>query len=73
MLFGKVKKVIEDKEAEIKLNLSNNYKDAAFRSYQEFEQLIVKLRDDGKIGDKDFNKLLSVIDDYKKSFKKYIK
>ena len=57
MLFGKTKKVLEDKEAEIKLNLSNNYKDSAYNGYLEYTQLVNDFKDKGKIGDKDFEKL----------------
>ncbi len=73
MLFGKTKKVVEDKEAEIKLNLSNNYKDAAYKSFQELVSIINDLRNDGKISDKDFEKLSSRVEEYKKKFKNYIK
>ena len=50
MLFGKTKKVLEDKEAEIKLNLSNNYKDSAYNGYLEYIQLVNDFKDKGKIG-----------------------
>ena len=73
MLFGKTKKMVEDKEAEIKLNLSNNYKDAAYKSFQEFITIINNMRAIGKIGDRDFEKLSSSVDNYKKIFKNYIK
>lgn len=73
MLFGKTKKMVEDKEAEIKLNLSNNYKDAAYKSFQEYALLINGLRNDGKISDKDFEKLIPHIEEYKIKFKNFIK
>lgn len=73
MLFGKIKKMIEDKEAEIKLNLSNNYKEAAYKSFQEYALLIHGLRNDGKISEKDFEKLASNIEEYRIKFKNYIK
>lgn len=73
MLFGKTKKMIEDKEAEIKLFLSNNYKDLAFQGYQEYVKMVNDLRSDGKIGDKDFEKISYKIEDYKKLFSKYKK
>ncbi len=73
MLFGKAKKLIEDKESEIKLNLSNNYKDSAYKGYLEYVQLVSDLKDSGKIGDKDFEKLNYKIEDYKRLFSNYIK
>lgn len=73
MLFGKAKKMLEEKENEIKLNLSNNYKDSAYKGYLEYVQLISELKDNGKISDRDFEKLSYKISDYKKIFKNYIK
>ncbi len=72
MLFGKTKKIVEDKEAEIKLNLSNNYKDAAYKSFLEFVSVIKDLRNDGKISAKDFDKLSSRVEEYRKKFRNYI-
>lgn len=73
MLFGKTKKMLEDKEAEIKLNLSNNYKDTAYKGYLEFVQLINDLKENGKISDRDFEKLSYKVEDYKKIFKNYLR
>lgn len=73
VLFGKTKKMLEDKEAEIKLNLSNNYKDTAYKGYLEFVQLINDLKENGKIGDRDFEKLSYKVEDYKKIFKNYLR
>lgn len=72
MLFGKTKKQIEDKESEIKLFLSNNYKDSAYKGYLEYVQLIEDLKANGKIGDKDYEKISAKIEDYKKIFEKFI-
>ena len=65
--------MLEEKENEIKLNLSNNYKDSAYKGYLEYVQLINELKDNGKISDRDFEKLSYKISDYKKIFKNYIK
>ena len=73
MLFGKTKKLIEDKESEIKLFLSNNYKDSAYKGYLEYVQLVNELRDGGKLGDKDFEKISYKLEDYKKLFANFIK
>lgn len=73
MLFGKNRKLLDDKEAEIKLNLSNNYKDSAYKGYLEYIQLVNELKDNGKISDKDFEKLNYKIEDYKRMFANYIK
>lgn len=73
MLFGKTKKLIDDKESEIKLNLSNNYKDAAYKEYMELVNIIDELKADGKIGSKDYDKLSLKLADYKKIFDKAMK
>ena len=73
MLLGKTKKRIEEKETEIKLNLSNNYKDTAYKSYLEYVDVINEFKENGKIGDKDYEKLSLKIEEYKKVFKNYIK
>lgn len=73
MLFGKTKKLIEEKEKEITLNLSNNYKDSAYEAYTQYVQLINQLKEEGKIGEKDFEKLNSKVLEFKVKFKNYIK
>lgn len=73
MLLGKTKKVIEGKETEMKLFLSNNYKDSAYKAYQEFVAIVEEFKSNGKISDKDYPKLMSKINDYKITFKDFIK
>ena len=73
MLLGKTKKVIEGKETEMQLFLSNNYKDSAYKAYQEFVAIVEEFKSNGKISDKDYSKLMSKINDYKITFKDFIK
>lgn len=73
MLFGKTKKLLEEKEKEIILNLSNNYKDSAYEAYTQYMKLINQLKDEGKIGERDFEKLNSKILEFRVKFKSYIK
>lgn len=73
MLLGKTKKLIEDKESEIKLNLSNNYKDAAYKEYKELVNIIEEFKANGKIGNKDYDKLSVKLADYKRMFDKALK
>lgn len=73
MLLGKTKKIVEDKENEIKLNLSHNYKEAAYRSFQEYVLTVNGLRDEGKISEKDYKKIAAKIEDYKFKLKDFIK
>jgi len=72
MLLGKVKKQVETKENEIKLFLSNNYKESAYQSYKEYVDLLTELHTNGKINDKDFSKLITKSEDYKKLFSQFI-
>lgn len=73
MLFGKTKKLIEDKESNIKLNLSNNYKDAAYKEYLALVELIEEFKATGKIGDKDYEKLSAKMSEYKRTFERTMK
>ena len=57
MMLGKTKKVIEAQENEIKLNLSNNYKDTAYEEYLRYVDLINSYRSQGKISERDYEKL----------------
>ncbi|MBQ3584379.1 MAG: hypothetical protein IJA27_06665 [Lachnospiraceae bacterium] len=65
--------MLEDKEAEMKLFLSNNYKDSAYKAYLEYAQLINDLKENGKIGEKDYEKLSLKVEDFKRLFKNYLR
>lgn len=69
MLFGKTKKMIEDKESEMRLNLSNNYKDAAYKSFLEWKDVVESLKNTGKLGDRDYEKIQSRIEEFEIKFK----
>lgn len=71
MIIGRIKKVIEQKEKELYQYLSNNYKDEAFKTFKEYEQLIDNLHVEGKLSDKDYAKFGVKLEDYRKMFKKY--
>lgn len=73
MLLGKTKKAIEGKENDIRLNLSNNYKDTAYKEYLEYVDIINGFRSEGKISEKDYAKLAVKIEEFKKILKDYIK
>ena len=57
----------------MKLFLSNNYKDSAYKAYHEFVAIVEEFKSNGKISDKDYSKLMSKINDYKMTFKDFIK
>lgn len=71
MIIGKTKKIIEQKEKELYQYLSNNYKDEAFKTFTEYEQLINNLHVEGKLNDRDYGKFGTKIEDYKRMFKRY--
>lgn len=71
MIFGKTKKILEDKQKEFTLNLQNNYKDAAYKSWKEYEACIMDFKREGKISDKEYQKLLDEVNKYKKVFANY--
>lgn len=68
MIFGKTKKLLEEKENAFKLNLSNNYKEAAYKCWKEYEACIMDLRREEKISEKDYNKLIEGVNKYKRTF-----
>ena len=68
MLLGKTKKELDSKENEIKLFLSNNYKDSAYKAYKEYLDLVENFRSNGKINAKDYDKILIKIEDYQAKF-----
>ena len=45
MLLGKTKRTIEEKEAAIQLNLSNNYKDSAKKAFEEYVAIIEQFKE----------------------------
>ncbi len=71
MLFGKTKKLIEEHEKEMEQYLSNNYKDEAYKAFMQYKGTVYSLRDEGKIGDRDFKKLDDKIHELAKMFTKY--
>ncbi len=71
MIFGKTKKLLEEKENTFKLNLANNYKEAAYKSWKEYEACIMDLRREEKISEKEYMKLIEGVNKYKKTFANY--
>lgn len=71
MLLGKTKKMIEEREKELQMYLSNNYKDEAYKSFMQYKDVINSLYEEGKIGQKDYEKLDKKIQELTKMFTKY--
>lgn len=70
MLLGKTKRTIEEKEAAIQLDLSNNYKDSAKKAFEEYVAIIEQFKENGKLSSKDYEKLTLKIKDYSEKFKR---
>lgn len=70
MLLGKTKRTIEEKEAAIQLNLSNNYKNSAKKAFEEYVAIIEQFKENGKLSSKDYEKLNLKIKDYSEKFKR---
>lgn len=70
MLLGKTKRTIEEKEAAIQLNLSNNYKDSAKKAFEEYVAIIEQFKENGKLSSKDYEKLNLKIKDYSEKYKR---
>lgn len=70
MLLGKTKRTIEEKEAAIQLNLSNNYKDSAKKAFEEYVAIIEQFKENGKLSSKDYEKLNLKIKDYSEKLKR---
>ena len=71
MLLGKTKKMIEEREKELQMYLSNNYKDEAYKSFMQYKDVINSLYEEGRIGQKDYEKLDKKIQELTKMFTKY--
>ena len=71
MLRSKIKKLLEQKEAELKMNLSNNYKDLAREALNSFSDTLEQCFMDGEIKEKDYLKWKDKVNQYTISMKDY--
>ncbi|MBR6401481.1 MAG: hypothetical protein IKS17_09750 [Firmicutes bacterium] len=63
----KEKAILNEKIAELEMNLSNNYKDLAITAYKEFGQLLDSL----KLKEKTYNKYKKIYDEYSAKMEGY--
>lgn len=70
MILGKTKKMLEQKRNEFVLDLSNNYKERAYGAWKGYEALIMDLKKEGKLNDKDYQKLIDDVNSFKRVFEK---
>ena len=71
MLRSKIKKLLEQKEPELKMNLSNNYKDLAREALNSFSDTLEQCFLDGEIKEKDYLKWKDKVNQYTISMKDY--
>ncbi len=71
MLRSKIKKLLEQKETELKMNLSNNYKDLAREALNSFSDTLEQCFLDGEIKEKDYLKWKDKVNQYTISMKDY--
>ncbi len=63
----KEKAILNEKIAELEMNLSNNYKDLAITAFKELGQLLESL----KLKEKTYNKYKKIYDEYAKKMEGY--
>ncbi len=71
MLSRNVKKQINAVMNELNMNLENNYKDLAWDALGQLDRLVCELNSSGQIKEKDYKKLVAVVNDYKKRMEGY--
>ena len=71
MIKRKVKQEIDSAFNELDMNLANNYKDLAHVALRQVDELVAKLYSEGQLKDKDHDKLVSCIDEYKRRMAGY--
>ena len=66
----KEKAMLNEKIAELEMNLSNNYKDLALTADKEFAELLENLRQNG-LKEKTYNKYKKIFDEYSEKMDGY--
>lgn len=64
-LFSKKDKELESVINQIRVDLSNNYKDNAVENIKKLEQLLEEKSSGGKMKEKDYHSYKSLLDDFK--------
>ena len=71
MIKRSVKKEIESAFNALDMNLANNYKDLAHAALRQVDELVAKFYSEGQLKEKDHDKLVSRIDEYKRCMAGY--
>lgn len=71
MIKRKTKQFLLEKEQELTMNLSNNYKDLARDALKEFQSCVQKCYEQGELKEKDYLKYKHKVDEYTVRMKDY--
>ncbi len=64
MIKRKIRKELEAKQNELKMNLENNYKDLAHDALKELQTTVEAYKDSGELKEKDYLKYKQLVDHY---------
>lgn len=72
-LFGKIGKnaILEERIRRLQSNCENNYKDAAQENLRELETEFAKLKENGRLSDKQIARYEQTIETYREQMKKF--
>ena len=72
-LFGKIGKndILEERIRRLQSNCENNYKDAAQENLRELETEFAKLKESGRLSDKQIARYEQTIETYREQMKKF--
>lgn len=71
MLKRKIKLDLDSKLNELKMNLSNNYKDLAHEALNKLQETLEQYKESGEIKEKDYQKYKQIADGYAMQMQNY--
>ena len=71
MVKRKIKQLLMEKEQELIMNLSNNYKDLARDALEEYRRCVSQCYEQGDLKEKDYMKYKHKVDEYTVRMKDY--
>lgn len=66
----KEKAILNEKVAEIEMNISNNYKDLARAAFEDFEKTLAQMKENG-LSERVYKKYKKIYDEYARKFEGY--
>lgn len=71
MMKRNIKQQLNAKLTEMNMNLANNYKDLAHDALNELDRMVEDFKASGDLKEKDYQKMLRMVDDYKRKLADY--